>query len=100
MTFRYTYSDFVLSKFGMVILYVFEDRLSVFSPWKYDDGTIVQYDWYGRKSGDAVAQWHNDIGPEFTVKYATTGQKTIKLRVWDNNGESTTTEKTITVTWS
>lgn len=66
----------------------------------YDDGTIVQYDWYGRKSGDIIAQWHNDIGPEFTVRYATTGQKTIKLRVWDDNGASTTTEKTITVEWS
>jgi hypothetical protein len=47
--------------------------------------TIGAYDWYGRKSGDLVAKWHYDEGPTFTVNYATNGQKTIKLKVWNED---------------
>ena len=50
------------------------------------DGSIVQYDWYGRKSGEYLIKWHDNVGESFTVKYATAGSKTIKLRVHDNDG--------------
>ncbi len=62
------------------------------------DGSIVQYDWYGRKSGEYLIKWHNNVGESFTVKYATAGSKTIKLRVHDNEGATDIMAKTIEIT--
>jgi PKD repeat protein len=62
---------------------------------KDPDGSVVKYEW----DLDGNGTYETNTGSTPTVKqsYPTPGERTIGLRVTDNNGETTTTSRTVNV---
>jgi YD repeat-containing protein len=58
------------------------------------DGTVAQYDWDLDGNGSYET---NSAGATTTTSYATPGEKTIGLRVTDNNGATATTTRAVTI---
>jgi PKD repeat protein len=59
------------------------------------DGTIAQYEW--DLNGDGTYETNTGATPTASNTFATPGEKTVGLRVTDNNGATATTTRTLTV---
>jgi PKD domain len=59
------------------------------------DGSIAKYEW--DLNNDGVFEFRSTVFSNANHRYATPGTVTIKLRVTDNQGKSTTTSKVLTV---